>query len=60
MVEENKERELIQVNIRLYKDQLGKIDRLWKLKNLDSRSELLRIELDRVLEEEKDLLKDLM
>ncbi|KAF5046686.1 hypothetical protein DSECCO2_468230 [anaerobic digester metagenome] len=57
MLGEGKERELIQVNIRLYKDQLARLDRIWKLKELDSRSELIRIELDKLFEEEKELLE---
>ena len=59
MLGEGKERELIQVNIRLYKDQLARLDRIWKLKELDSRSELIRIELDKLFEEEKEILKGL-
>jgi metal-responsive CopG/Arc/MetJ family transcriptional regulator len=59
MLGEGKERELIQVNIRLYKDQLARLDRIWKLKELDSRSELIRMQLDKLFEEEKEILKGL-
>ena len=59
MLGEGKERELIQVNIRLYKDQLDRLDRIWKLKELDSRSELIRMQLDKLFEEEKEILKGL-
>jgi|LSQX01.2.fsa_nt_gb metal-responsive CopG/Arc/MetJ family transcriptional regulator len=55
----DKDRELIQVNIRLYKDQLARLDRIWKLKELDSRSELIRMQLDKLFEEEKEILKGL-
>lgn len=47
-----KERETIQVNVKLYKDQLEGLDRLWKRRLLNNRSELIRIELDKILAQE--------
>jgi len=47
-----KDRELKQVNVKLYKDQLDALDRVWKRRLLNNRSELIRIELDKVLAEE--------
>lgn len=49
-----KDRELKQVNVKLYKDQLAGLDRLWKRRLLKDRSELIRIELDKVLAEEDE------
>lgn len=47
----SEERETTQLNIIVYKDQLKKIDRIWKRRFLKNRSELLRIELDKLIEE---------
>jgi metal-responsive CopG/Arc/MetJ family transcriptional regulator len=55
----DKDREIVQMNIRVYKDQLPRLDRIWKLKELDSRSELIRMQLDKLFEEEKEILKGL-
>ena len=55
----DKDREIVQMNIRVYKDQLARLDRIWKLKELDSRSELIRMQLDKLFEEEKEILKGL-
>lgn len=55
----DKDREIVQMNIRVYKDQLPRLDRIWKLKELDSRSELIRMQLDKLFEEEKEILKEL-
>ena len=55
----DKDREIVQKNIRVYKDQLPRLDRIWKLKELDSRSELIRMQLDKLFEEEKEILKGL-
>jgi metal-responsive CopG/Arc/MetJ family transcriptional regulator len=51
MVDE-KERETKQYNIKLYVDQIERLDNLWKRRLLKDRSELIRIELDKVLAEE--------
>lgn len=51
-----KPREIVQVNLRLYKDQLEPLSKLWKLKLLNSKSELMRIEIDRILKENEDKL----
>ena len=51
MVDE-KERETKQYNIKLYVDQIERLDNLWKSRLLKDRSELIRIELDKVLAEE--------
>jgi len=59
MLGEGKDREIVQMNIRVYKDQLPRLDRIWKLKELDSRSELIRMQLDKLFEEEKEILKGL-
>lgn len=56
---EDKPRELIQVNLQLHKDQLAKLDRIWKLRDLNSRSELFRAMADELIEENKDLVKDI-
>lgn len=53
---ENEPREIVQVNLRLYKDQLEPLSKLWKLKLLNSKSELMRIEIDRILKENEDKL----
>ena len=53
---ENEPREIVQVNLRLYKDQLDPLSKLWKLKLLNSKSELMRIEIDRILKENEDKL----
>lgn len=54
---ENEPREIVQVNLRLYKDQLEPLSKLWKLKLLNSKSELMRIEIDRILKENEDKLR---
>lgn len=53
---ENEPREIVQVNLRLYKDQVEPLNKLWKLKLLNSKSELMRIEIDRILKENEDKL----
>lgn len=53
---ENEPREIVQVNLRLFKDQLEPLNKLWKLKLLNSKSELMRIEIDRMLKENEDIL----
>lgn len=53
----NEDRETTQVNLILYKDQLEKIDRIWKRMYLKNRSELIRIELDRLIEEYGEEIK---
>ena len=53
---ENEPREIVQVNLRLFKDQLEPLSKLWKLKLLNSKSELMRIEIDRILKENEDKL----
>lgn len=53
---ENEPREIVQVNLRLFKDQLEPLNKLWKLKLLNSKSELMRIEIDRILKENEDKL----
>jgi metal-responsive CopG/Arc/MetJ family transcriptional regulator len=49
---EEKERETKQYNVKLYVDQIEGLDNLWKRRLLKDRSELIRIELDKVLAEE--------
>lgn len=53
---ENEPREIVQVNLRLFKDQVEPLSKLWKLKLLNSKSELMRIEIDRILKENEDKL----
>lgn len=50
-----KDRELKQVNVKLYKDQLDALDRVWKRRLLNNRSELIRIELDRIIAAEDEI-----
>jgi|BioPla2DNA2_1021312.scaffolds.fasta_scaffold39779_2 metal-responsive CopG/Arc/MetJ family transcriptional regulator len=52
------ERKLKQISTQLYEDQLKQLDKLWKLKLLDSRNDLIRITIDKLLEDNKALLKD--
>lgn len=54
---EKEGRELKQVNIRLFKDQIEPLDRLWKSKFLNDRGELIRITIDKLLEENKEFLE---
>ncbi len=49
---EEKERETKQCNIKLYVDQIERLDNLWKRRLLKDRSELIRIELDKILAQE--------
>lgn len=51
------ERKLKQISTQLYEDQLIQLDKLWKLKLLDSRNDLIRQTLDKLLEDNKALLE---